>query len=407
MPHSEVAPLWRDRDPLAWLLTPTGVEPFLDNHWEQRRLVLHRRDPDYYSELLTFSDVNDFMSRNDIRYPYLRLVKEGRELPLVDYADDFIYGTNVFPGLIDTDKVFHHYATGATLSFQIFQKCMEELSAFCNALEARAGFQTQVNIFVTPPNSKGFTAHYDDHSFFILQISGTKHWTLYGNPVELPHRDFRAATETPDDLKVVEEVTLCAGDLLYLPKGFYHEAHTSDDTSVHITLGIFPHMWLAVFEQLIRKAKQDVDFRRSAAELLRDQPDWTSVQSQFHALLEKLGRADARSLFGELTFDVASKQIVDGKDRLRDLSRLRELTPSTKVYRRQGVYCRATMTSKNIELRFYDKCLRLPLAARDAIDFLDTADAFCAEDLPVTMDVAGNLAIIRVLLREGLLTLQA
>lgn len=75
---------WRGRDPLSWLLAPRCLEEFLAHDWERQALVLAREEPDYYRELLTFDDVNAFMSRNDIRYPYLRLVKNGRELPLVD-----------------------------------------------------------------------------------------------------------------------------------------------------------------------------------------------------------------------------------------------------------------------------------------------------------------------------------
>jgi hypothetical protein len=95
---------WRGRDPLSWLLTPRALDEFLEHDWERQALVLKRGDGAYYGELLTFADVNAFMSRNDIRYPYLRLVKNGRELPLVDYADDFVYGNNIFPACWTTTR---------------------------------------------------------------------------------------------------------------------------------------------------------------------------------------------------------------------------------------------------------------------------------------------------------------
>lgn len=392
---------WRGRDPLAWLLSPTPLDEFFDRVWEKEALLLKRNQPDYYTELLTFDDVNAFMSRNDIRYPYLRLVKEGRELPLVDYADDFVYGSNIFPGLLDNDKVFAHYSEGATLSFQIFQKCMEELSAFCNSLESRLRFQTQVNIFVTPPHSKGFTAHYDDHSFFIMQISGSKHWKLYDNPVELPLPEFRVKTGTPD-LGSPRDVTLNAGDVLYLPRGFYHEAHTSDATSVHITLGIFPHTWIKVFERLLDRLKQDVEFRRAPTDYMRaGSPE--GLQEQFDALLGKIAGTQVSSLLEELFEEAASKQIVDGKNRLRDLARIRELNPDT-ILRRRSVVFRITADERGLRLNFYDKTINFPKAAGEVLEFILASERFSVADLPGPLDEASRMSVVRKLMKEGLLT---
>ena len=399
----EAALQWRGIDPLAWLLAPISIDNFIDEYWEQGPLIV-RRTPGYYDDLLTFADVNAFMSRNDIRYPYLRLVKNGRELPLIDYADDFVYGSNIFPGLLDNDKVFQHYSQGATLSFQIFQKCMDSLSRFCNALEARFRFQTQVNIFVTPPRSKGFTAHYDDHSFFIFQISGSKHWKLYGNPVELPLQEFRIKTKTPDLGKPEQEITLNAGDMLYLPKGFYHEAHTTNDTSVHITLGIFPYTWIKVLERLVEELKRDIDFRRSPPDYLRTGELGAQLETQFQSLLKKLDQSKVRHIFERLFVEAASKQIVDGNNRLRDLVAIDGLNNETQLERRD-ILCRITRHDENVGLTFYDKTIKFPDVARDSLEFILRSKTFAPREIPGQLDDASKLVVVRKLVKEGLLSL--
>lgn len=396
---------WRGRDPLAWLLAPNALDVFLTENWEREPLVLSRKDPEYYRELLTFDDVNDFMSRNDIRYPYLRLVKNGKELPLIDYADDFVYGNNIFPGLLDNDKIFHHYAQGATLSFQIFQKCMEELSRFCNALEARLRFQTQVNIFVTPPDSKGFTAHYDDHSFFIFQIAGKKHWKLYGNPVELPIQEFRSSAVTPE-LEESREITLVAGDLLYLPRGFYHEAYTSNETSVHITLGVFPFTWVQVLQRLLDQAKQDVNFRRAPGDFLIPGVAPTVLQEQFEALLKKLGSAEVEPLFQSLFEQTASKQIVDGRDRLQDLSRLGSLNEGSWIFKRPVLWT-LHADAGGARLTFYDKTIRFPATVETTLSEILSLTRFRPCDLGADLDPVSRLNILRKLIKEGLLGLES
>jgi ribosomal protein L16 Arg81 hydroxylase len=395
---------WVGRDPLLWLLKPISLDDYLDNYWELGPLLVAGRCSGYYDELLTFEDVNEFMARNDIRYPYLRLVKNGRELPLVDYADDFVYGSNIFPGLLDNDKVFRHYSEGATLSFQIFQKCMEKLSKFCNALEARLRFQTQINIFVTPPHSKGFTAHYDDHSFFILQVSGTKDWRIYGNPVELPLQEWRRKTSTPD-LGKPREITLKPGDLLYLPKGFYHEASTTDTTSVHITLGIFPYTWVQVFQELLDKVKDDVNFRRSTGEYLRVSGIPHTLQESFNHLLNAAGRIPVEPLFESLMRKAASKQIVDGRDRLSDISSIASIAPSTPIFRR-SVLCKLDNVDQGVRLSFYDKVLFFPSRATDTLHHILAAEKFCVAELPRSLDEKSNQLIVAKLVKEGVLTLR-
>lgn len=394
---------WRGRDPLSWLLAPRRLDEFLAHDWERQALVLEREEAGYYRDLLTFDDVNAFMSRNDIRYPYLRLVKNGRELPLVDYADDFVYGNNVFPGLLDNDKVFHHYSEGATLSFQIFQKCMDELSNFCNALEARLRFQTQVNIFVTPPGSKGFTAHYDDHSFFILQVSGKKHWKVYGSPTDLPLQEFRRRAVTPE-LEEPREITLSSGDLLYLPRGFYHEAHTSDETSVHITLGIFPFTWIQVLQRLLDEAKQDVEFRRAPGAYLSPGTSAGVLQGEFEDLVRKLGSLrPVEQLFSTLFRQAASKQIVDGRNRLRDLTDLAKLDADTWLTMRPVHWCLRSDAGA-VALIFYDKTIRLPSAVEATLREILALERFRPCDLRSALDQTSRLNLIRKLVKEGLLS---
>ena len=59
------------------------------------------------------------------------------------------------------------------------------------------------------------------------------------------------------------DVTMRAGDTLYLPRGWLHQAMTSDTPSLHLTVGINVATWRdAVREALDQVAEEDVRFRR-------------------------------------------------------------------------------------------------------------------------------------------------
>eukprot|EP00658_Telonema_sp_P-2_P039251 TRINITY_DN2807_c0_g1_i2.p1 TRINITY_DN2807_c0_g1~~TRINITY_DN2807_c0_g1_i2.p1 ORF type:complete len:374 (+),score=100.53 TRINITY_DN2807_c0_g1_i2:107-1228(+) len=119
----------------------------------------------------------------------------------------------------------------------------QNLARLCASLRDQL-VHVYANMYLTPPRSQAVGTHTDDQDVIILQIAGTKLWTLYESPVTLPYTHemvgktgpHRAVTDQMRE-KVVEEVELQAGDLLYLPRGMMHEARTGDgNLSLHLTL---------------------------------------------------------------------------------------------------------------------------------------------------------------------------
>jgi hypothetical protein len=85
---------------------------------------------------------------------------------------------------------------------------------------------TGANVYFTPKVSQTFPRHSDPHDVFILQLQGEKRWKVY------PKGSKKS------DHPVIEGV-LERGDLLMIPKGFEHEGATSDQTSLHVTFGLY------------------------------------------------------------------------------------------------------------------------------------------------------------------------
>ena len=44
----------------------------------------------------------------------------------------------------------------------------------------------QINAYITPPENQGFAAHYDTHDVFVLQVAGSKRWTIHAPVLEHP-----------------------------------------------------------------------------------------------------------------------------------------------------------------------------------------------------------------------------
>lgn len=126
-------------------------------------------------------------------------------------------------------------------------------------------------IDLTPANSQGFAPHYDDIEAFVLQIEGKKLWRIYEprSRVEtLPRESSGNFAENELGVCVFERV-LEAGDLLYFPRGWIHQANTIDNQhSLHITLSVYQKTAHAdLFGEIVKNALQaaiasDINYRR-------------------------------------------------------------------------------------------------------------------------------------------------
>ncbi len=111
-----------------------------------------------------------------------------------------------------------------------------------------------------------------------------------------------------------------------------------------------------------------------------------------------------RHIFERLFVEAASKQIVDGNNRLRDLVAIDGLNNETQLERRD-ILCRITRHDENVGLTFYDKTIKFPDVARDSLEFILRSKTFAPREIPGQLDDASKLVVVRKLVKEGLLSL--
>jgi ribosomal protein L16 Arg81 hydroxylase len=238
------------------LLAPLGFEAFLREHWERKPLPLPRNDPAYYARVLTNADLDGIISSADLRYPAIQLAKNGSYLAPEAYTTHVRHGTESFTGVPDMRQIQSEYRSGATVVLPALQRTWAPLRQLCAALEDQFSHPAHANAYLTPGESPGFTPHYDTHEVLVLQIAGSKRWRVFPPPRALPHR---SQTFTPVGYVVpppLLELELNAGDLLYLPRGYVHAAHTSQGHSAHVTIGITVYTWVELIGELANAAKE-------------------------------------------------------------------------------------------------------------------------------------------------------
>ncbi|MEU9126548.1 cupin domain-containing protein [Kitasatospora sp. NPDC048540] len=165
-------------------------------------------------------------------------------------------------------------------------------------LAAELGHPVTANVYLTPPNSTGYGPHWDTHHVLLAQSEGEKTWRLAPPIVEDPldaHRWTKVGF-TPKQRADIEAnadtVTLKAGQVLFIPRGWVHFGHTTDQHSLHITFGIqvLTRHW--VLAQLLDQATEHVPLRAALPPGLSSYPADALVADTRAALWTFLDQLD-------------------------------------------------------------------------------------------------------------------
>jgi bifunctional lysine-specific demethylase and histidyl-hydroxylase NO66 len=245
-------------------LVAVDRDQFASQHWGQQPLLSPADDlpGGNFTELLDAEAIDELVSKRGLRTPFLRVAKQGTTLADRAFTAPGGVGAGV-PDQVSDDKLVRLFADGSTLVLQALHRMWPPILDFCQRLAAELGHPVQANAYVTPPQNQGFSAHYDVHDVFVLQIEGEKRWRIHPPVLESPLRDQpwadrKAQVERQAQEPPLIEVSLKPGDCLYLPRGYLHAATALGGVSTHLTLGV--HVWTryALAEQLLHQALQTV-----------------------------------------------------------------------------------------------------------------------------------------------------
>ncbi|MFJ1550568.1 cupin domain-containing protein [Streptomyces sp. NPDC088246] len=191
--------------------------------------------------MASFDTLNDLIATHRLEPPRLRLSADGEALPQHRYATPVTTRRATVWQRIHPAELHEQLAEGASLVIDAIDELHEPIGDLAAALERHLRTHIQVNAYASWTGREGFGTHWDDHDVIVLQIQGAKRWRIYGPTREKPmYRDVTAPEPPTGD--PIAELVLCAGDLLYLPRGTWHAVTADQGThSLHLTCGLTPH----------------------------------------------------------------------------------------------------------------------------------------------------------------------
>ncbi len=344
---------------------------------------------DGYADLLDLDAVDELLSRRGLRTPFLRVAKDGVVLPAGRFTRPGGTGAQIGDQVAD-DRVLELFLDGSTLVLQGLHRVWPPLIAFAGQLTADLGHPVQVNAYITPPQSRGFSAHYDVHDVFVLQVAGHKRWSVYEPVVNAPLPDqpwtnHRAAVEKAAASPPLLDTQLGPGDALYLPRGFLHAAEALGETCAHLTVGVHPVTRWALAQALLAGAADDAELRTSlplGLDLSDPEALRPEVEATAQALTAALGRADPGAALEVVRRDTWQATRPGPLSPLAQARALRTLDTGTRVRVRDHLRLRLRASAEHVILDLPDRTLELPAATEPALRALLAGAALAVADLP-------------------------
>ena len=303
---------------LPSFLAPLDADEFFSHYWEKQPLHISREGGSV-TELIDMSAVETLLSTQPLYFPGVQLTQSGETIDVNSYADE----QNVIMSL----RLLERHRQGATIVLSQAQKLFAPLGDLCREVIRALRMNCQANVYLSPPAKQGFNAHYDTHDVFILQVSGAKTFNFYPSPVNLPCPDEKFDAGKLQSVPMDESIRLTAGDTLYIPRGIVHDAVADDaDSSIHVTLGIYPVLMRDVLLQVVTKqASLDSRLRQSVNPFTASQDIQKQLQTALQVLLEQTGESAGnmallREVMTELQDELSLDAPQDCKGTMESLS---------------------------------------------------------------------------------------
>ena len=241
-------------------IQPIGEKQFLSTLGQEFRVF--RNPADRLSGLLSLADIEDVLCAHRLDESRLRVVRDGETCRPEDYTEERpADSSGAVYRLVVPRKVYSLLDEGATLIIDAIDEIHPPLISVARNLERSFREHVQINAYLSSGSVPGFNVHWDDHDALIVQLSGAKRWQVFDQTRKYPM--FRDATRNnPPPTGSPAEFDMVPGDVLYLPRGWWHAVRTAEPISLHVTIGITHRTGVDLLGWLADESRRDEMMRR-------------------------------------------------------------------------------------------------------------------------------------------------
>lgn len=215
------------------LVAPLGASSFFSEYYEKKHLHL-RGTVDAREALLSWEELrrallNPSHSRNGLLC-FPEQVGATRE------------------ELLTNEMVFQRYVdAGHPFVWNRARDLSPRIGEVCRMLATTLGAHVWPNVYATGDAGTPFEMHFDAHEVIAIHCAGQKTWDISKIRVNRPIEAAEMAPIITEEIRqrsdaaaneILETLVVEPGDLVYVPRGQFHNARTKSGRSLHVTFGI-------------------------------------------------------------------------------------------------------------------------------------------------------------------------
>jgi len=303
--------------------------------------------------------------------------------------------------------IFEGLANGFTAIFNKLNLCNPQVARLSQEISGSYpdGARAFVTAFLSPSSLHCFGYHYDEVDVFLVQIHGTKAWSVARPQVAYPIEGMdKPPVDQDQSGNEYLRDTLEPGDVLYIPRGHIHRGLPGEAGSLHLSVGVHVPTVADRIASVVRQASK-------VQEVLRRPVDSTATDSLVREALQQLGDTPAPK-----QEEAESRTFLPGESLLSTL-RIGKLRANDVLSKVDGIPVRyrlaRDLTTIEVFGLLFDYGVRAEARARAALpagyfralQLINASDTFTPEDLAKTtgLSVTDVLEVGRRLLTIGVL----
>lgn len=186
-------------------------------------------------------------------------------------------------GRLDLAKVAEQLSDGASLVLYKLQECHRELRKICRQIQSRTGRFAEAVGFLSPPGRGALPLHQDLVDVIVIQTYGSKRWRIFEHFLG---QDEHGSVTKPADSEPSHRLTLTPGDTFYMPTGRPHQALSTDDWSIHVSITVWAVSPSHAIEARLSRALSDFQETRIYPSWAGEMDDRTDMDRVVSAALD-------------------------------------------------------------------------------------------------------------------------
>ena len=239
------------------VVSPLGAPAFLREYWLKTFIHIPGK-AGRFTKLLTWSELNAILEQHRLTPPRLKLFRDGQAIDPAHYLTPAMFGV---PRL-NAGGLAISLAQGASLILDDVQELGPRVRELMHSFQDALHTDAFANLYAGWHTQKAFHVHWDAQEAVVLQLFGRKRWKVYRPSRLHPLKNDLEPPPQPSGAPAWEGI-LSDGDVLYIPRGWWHEAFPLDEPSLHLTVSLTPPTGMDYLGWAISRMRRHAELRAS------------------------------------------------------------------------------------------------------------------------------------------------